>query len=123
MKVIDAVCMSIAIPLIFACGKFEGRTYVDGGTQEEYPMTPFLDKKPTEVTCIKLKMDRVYQKEINNPRQYVESLIRSSLSNRVNYGENTKFIDINVGDTNIFDFNMSYEDKIKLYNIGYSTIR
>lgn len=123
MKVIDAVCMSIAIPLIFACGKYDGRTYVDGGTQEAYPMTPFLDKKPTEVTCIKLKMDRVYQTEINNPRQYVESLIRSSLSNRVTYGENTEFIEINVGDTNIFDFNMSYEDKIKLYNIGYSTIK
>lgn len=25
MKVIDAVCMSMAIPLIFACGKYEGR--------------------------------------------------------------------------------------------------
>ena len=59
MKVIDAVCMSMAIPLIFACGKYEGKTYIDGGTQEQYPMTPFLGKKPHEVTCIKLKMDRV----------------------------------------------------------------
>jgi NTE family protein len=123
MKVIDAVCMSMAIPLIFACGKFEGKTYVDGGTQEQYPMVPFLDKKPHEVTCIKLKTDRVYQEEINNPRQFVESLIRSTLTNRVEYGENINPIDINVGDTNIFDFNMSYEDKIKLYNIGYSTIK
>ncbi|AMA76496.1 putative patatin [Ostreococcus tauri virus OtV5] len=123
MKVIDAVCMSMAIPLIFACGKFEGKTYVDGGTQEQYPMVPFLDKKPHEVTCIKLKTDRVYQEEINNPRQFVESLIRSTLTNRVEYGENINHIDINVGDTNIFDFNMSYEDKIKLYNIGYSTIK
>jgi NTE family protein len=123
MKVIDAVCMSMAIPLIFACGKFEGKTYVDGGTQEQYPMVPFLDKKPHEVTCIKLKTDRVYQEEINNPRQFVESLIRSTLTNRVEYGENINHVDIHVGDTNIFDFNMSYEDKIKLYNIGYSTIK
>jgi predicted acylesterase/phospholipase RssA len=123
MKVIDAVCMSMAIPLIFACGKYDGKTYVDGGTQEQYPMIPFLDKKPHEVTCIKLKMDRVYQEQINNPRQYVEALIRSSLTNRVEYSEYTKIIEINVGDTNIFDFSMSYEDKIKLYNIGYSTIK
>jgi predicted acylesterase/phospholipase RssA len=123
MKVIDAVCMSMAIPLIFACGKYDGKTYVDGGTQEQYPMIPFLDKKPHEVTCVKLKMDRVYQEHINNPRQYVEALIRSSLTNRVEYSKYTKMIEINVGDTNIFDFNMSYEDKIKLYNIGYSTIK
>ena len=123
MKVIDAVCMSIAIPLIFSCGKFEGKTYVDGGTQEQYPMVPFLNKKPHEVTCIKLKMDRVYQEEINNPRQYVEALVRSSLSNRVEYNKYTKLIEVNVGDTNIFDFNMSYEEKVKLYNIGYISIK
>jgi predicted acylesterase/phospholipase RssA len=123
MKVIDAVCMSMAIPLIFACGKYDGKTYVDGGTQEQYPMIPFLDKKPHEITCVKLKMDRVYQEQINNPRQYVEALIRSSLTNRVEYSEYTKIIEINVGDTNIFDFSMSYEDKIRLYNIGYSTIK
>ena len=123
MKVIDAVCMSMAIPLIFACGRYVGKTYIDGGTQEQYPMTPFLGKKPHEVTCIKLKMDRVYQEEINNPRQFVESLIRSTLTNRVEYSEYTKMIEINVADTNIFDFNMPYEDKVKLYNIGYSTIK
>jgi NTE family protein len=123
MKVIDAVCMSMAIPLIFAYCEYDGKTYVDGGTQEQYPMVPFLDKKPHEITCIKLKTDRVYQEEINNPIQYVEALIRSSLTNRVEYSEYTKMIEINVADTNVFDFNMSYEDKIKLYNIGYSTIK
>jgi len=123
MKVIDAVCMSMAIPLIFSCGKYDGKTYVDGGTQEQYPMVPFLDKKPHEITCVKLKMDKVYQEQINNPRQYVEALIRSSLTNRVEYSEYTELVEINVGDTNIFDFNMCYEDKVKLYNIGYSTIK
>ena len=122
MKVIDAVCMSIAIPIIFACGKYEGKTYVDGGTQEQYPMIPFLDKKPHEVVCIKLKMNRIYQEEINNPRQFVESLIRSTLDNRSSYNGNMKLIEIDIEDSNIFDFNMSYEEKIRLYNIGYSTV-
>ena len=123
MKVIDAVCMSMAIPLIFACGKFEGKTYVDGATQEQIPMIPFLGKKPHEITCIKLKMDQVYQEEITNPLQFVESLIRSTVSNRVEYSKYTKIIELHVGDTNIFDFKLSYEDKIRLYNIGYSTIK
>jgi predicted acylesterase/phospholipase RssA len=122
MKVIDAVCMSIAIPLIFSCGKYDGKTYVDGGTQEQYPMTPFLAKKPYQVTCIKLKMDRVYQENINNPKQFVESLIRSTLENRVQYETKINVIDVDVGATNIFDFNIEYEDKLKLYNIGFLTI-
>ena len=122
MKVIDAVCMSIAIPLIFSCGKYDGKTYVDGGTQEQYPMTPFLSKKPYQVTCIKLKMDRVYQENINNPKQFVESLIRSTLENRVQYETKINVIDVDVGATNIFDFSIEYEDKLKLYNIGFLTI-
>ena len=121
MKVIDAVCMSIAVPLIFACGKYNNKTYVDGGTQEHYPVTPFIDKKPHEVTCIKIRMNSIYQESIDTPRQYVESLIRSSLMNRIQYDIPVEVIDINVEDTNVFNFNMTYEEKVRLYNIGYST--
>ncbi len=120
MKVIDAVCMSMAVPLIFACSKHEGKTYVDGGTQEQYPITPFLDKKPHEVTCIKIRMDLIYQENIDTPKQYVESLIRSSLANRIQYDIPVDIIDINVKDTNVFNFNMTYEEKVRLYNIGFS---
>jgi len=123
MKVIDAVCMSMAIPFIFTCGEFEGRTYVDGATQEQIPMAPFLDKKPHEITCIKLKTKQIYQEDIDNPLQFVKSLVRSTVSNRIEYSKYTKIIEIHVGDTDIFDFKMSYEDKIRLYNIGYSTIK
>ena len=119
MKVIDAVCMSMAVPLIFSCGKYEGKTYVDGGTQEVYPITPFLGKKPHEITCVKLKMDKVYIDEINTPRQFVECLVRSTIVNRHEYSKDVHIIEIDIGVTNIFDFSMSYEDKIRLYNLGY----
>lgn len=119
MKVIDAVCMSMAVPLIFACGKYDDKTYVDGGTQEQYPINPFLDKKPHEVSCMKIKMDRIYQESIETPKQYVECLVRSSLKNRIEYNIPVEVIDINVRDTNVFNFNMSYEEKVKLYNIGF----
>jgi predicted acylesterase/phospholipase RssA len=119
MKVIDAVCMSMAVPLIFACGKYEDKTYVDGGTQEVYPITPFLDKKPYEITCVKLKMDKMYQEEINTPRQFVECLVRSTIVNRREHNKDVNVIEIDIGETNVFDFSMSYEDKIRLYNIGY----
>jgi predicted acylesterase/phospholipase RssA len=119
MNIIDAVCMSMAIPFIFACGKYNGETYVDGGMKEEYPLTPFFDKKPYEVTCIKIKMNRIYQEDIQTPKQFVECLVRSALSNRVTYDLPIEMHEINVEDTDVFDFSMSYEEKVQLFNRGY----
>jgi predicted acylesterase/phospholipase RssA len=122
MKVIDAVLMSIAIPMIFSAGRYKGRTYVDGGTAEKYPVTPFLGKKPHEITTLVLKMERVYQDNINNPRQFIEALVRSTLEHRAT-SERCKIIEINVGETDVFNFQMEYEEKVRLYNIGYDVIK
>jgi predicted acylesterase/phospholipase RssA len=120
MKVIDAVCMSMAVPFIFACGNYEGKTYVDGGTKEEYPLTPFLDKKPHEITCIRIKMNKIYKETIDNPKQFVDTLVRSALSNRETFDLPIQIVEVNVGDTDVFDFSMEYEEKIRLYNMGYT---
>jgi len=88
--------------------------------KEEYPLTPFFDKKPHEVTCIKIKMNRMYQEDIQTPKQFVETLVRSALSNRVTYNTPIETIEINVEDTDVFDFNMSYEEKVQLFNRGYT---
>ena len=122
MKVIDAVCMSMAVPFIFSCGTYMDKTYIDGGMKEEYPLTPFLDKKPHEVTCLKIRTNQIYQEDINTPKHFVETLVRSALANRERYNTPIEELEINIGDTNIFDFNMSYEEKIKLFNIGFTFI-
>lgn len=122
MKVIDAVCMSMAVPFIFSCGTYMDKTYIDGGMKEEYPLTPFLDKKPHEVTCLKIKTNQIYQEDINTPKHFVETLVRSALANRERYNTPIEELEINIGDTNIFDFNMSYEEKIKLFNVGFKFI-
>jgi NTE family protein len=121
MKVIDAVCMSMAVPFIFACGKYEDRMYVDGGTKEEFPLTPFLDKKPHEVMCVRIKMNKIYRETIDNPKQFVDVIIRSALSNRETFDYPMDIVEVNVGDTDVFNFSMDYEEKIRLFNMGYST--
>lgn len=119
MKVIDAVCMSMAVPVIFSCGKYKGNTYVDGGTIEQYPLTPFLDKKSHEITCLKIKSDVIFKENINNPKDFIETLVLSTLCLRSSYDKPINIIEINVKDTNVFDFNMTYEEKIRLFNMGY----
>jgi len=95
--------------------------FVDGATKEEYPLTPFMDKKPHEITCIQVKIAKVFHESIDTPKKFVDILVRSALSNRVTYDIPIELVNINVGQTDVFNFNMSYEEKVKLYNLGYST--
>ena len=119
MKVIDAVCMSIAIPLVFECGKYDGKTYVDGGVAEEIPLLPFLDKKPHEITCVKIQSVPRYKEDLENPKQFLESIIHSTLRNRGKYDVKVKTHTISIENINIFDFGMQYEDKLRLYMTGH----
>jgi len=113
MYVVDAVCMSMSIPFIFSAYQYNNFTYVDGGTVEMVPYFPFLHRKPYEVMCVRLKDYDHFQEKIENPMQFLEALIKATLNNRIN---DTKGIELDIGsDINIFDFNMSYEDKLKLF--------
>ena len=121
MKVIDAVCMSIAIPFIFSPRKYMNNTYVDGGTIESMPMAPFLDKPPHSVYCIQIKSNKKYIKDIDDPKTFAQTLIMANLNNRYKYAlthHTLKVID--VCDMDVFEFNMSYDDKIRMYMMGTS---
>ena len=65
------------------------------------------------------KNDIFVGKRLDNPKDFLEALIRSTLKNRVTYKENFNIVSVDVADASIFDFNMCYEDKIKLINMGY----
>jgi len=122
MKIIDALCMSIAVPFIFSSYNYEGLVYVDGGTLETLPTAPFLDKKPEKVLCIRMKMEPEFIEDIKSPKQFAEALIASTLNNRQeNVLKNSKIVEIDIGQVDIFNFNMSYEEKMKLYLKGMET--
>jgi NTE family protein len=122
MKVIDAVCMSMAIPLIFSAYEHDGYTFVDGGTQESLPATVFLDKKPHEVFCVRMKSTTVFREKIRNHADFFEALINSSLANRPAPGaDRMRIVDLDVTGVNIFDFHMDDKEKMKLFNIGIET--
>ncbi|BCV07130.1 MAG: hypothetical protein Ct9H90mV1_0970 [Prasinovirus sp.] len=119
MKVIDALCMSIAIPFIFSSYRYDGMVYVDGGTLETLPTTPFLDKRPDKILCIRMKMETEFIEDIKSPKQFAEALISSTLNNRQKCElKNSKVVDIDIGQVDVFNFNMSYEEKMKLYLKG-----
>lgn len=118
---IDAVCMSMSIPVIFESLEYNGYNYVDGCFYEDYPLQPFLDKKEHEILCIKIKTNRNFKSQINNLIDFFESVILGVVSNRNVYTKKINFIEAKLDNVNIFDFGMSYEEKVKLYMLGYNT--
>jgi hypothetical protein len=95
--------------------------YVDGGTLETLPTAPFLSKKPHNILCVRMKMETQFIEEIKNPKQFAEALVSSTLNNRKNNDiEKSTIIDIDIGQVDVFNFNMSYEEKFQMYTKSIS---
>ena len=57
MYVIDAVCASMSIPIIFMPYEYNGKKYIDGSTTEDLPVLPFLHKNFSDLLCVKIYQD------------------------------------------------------------------
>jgi predicted acylesterase/phospholipase RssA len=119
MSVIDALCMSIAVPLLFATVEREGHRYIDGGTMEETPASVFVGKDN-----VKLIKSAWSDDEINtsNLKSYIASILFTTMHLRHKYKFPT--IDVDLAKFQIFDFDISMETKLKLFSFGYhSTLK
>lgn len=115
MPVIDAVCMSFSIPILFSAIAHDGHLYCDGGTKECVPIEPFLGKRPDHVTAVMIKNDDFYQESVDNHVQFAEALIRSALNNRANHCTPLMHLHkIDCAGANVFDFKMSHDEKLSL---------
>lgn len=111
MKVIDAVCMSMAVPILIEATRHEGNLYIDGGMVETVPMLPFVDRKKEETLAIQMIVGGGPDEKVTTIFQYVSRLVRAIIK-RIEYADTHK---IYLGKLNIFNFNMSYDDKLKMF--------
>ena len=119
MKVIDAVCMSIAIPLIVPPAVYNDMFYMDGCTRELIPVTPFIDKKPDRIFCIKLKAKEIYIEKITNLKQFIHAITTTALKlPDTNIFKLGIVKEIDTEDLDIYKFSMSHEDKLRLFLLG-----
>lgn len=113
MKVIDAVYKSCSIPFVFGCLDM----YVDGGLCEKLPLVPFLQYKNEDVyiieTCATIEPD------IHDFISYASCITRNIILNRIDYSQYTQRIRIPLTVSQVAEFNMSHEDKLKLYIKGF----
>lgn len=110
MYIIDALCMSIAVPFLFESTVYRDHLYVDGGLIESVPMVPFLGHKKEEVLALQLIVEDTAC-DIKTLKQFATRLVRSSLR-CIEYTNINKVIVKNI---DIFDFAMSFENRLKLF--------
>ena len=106
--------MSISIPMVFSSFQLEGFHYIDGGTLEEIPGLVFCNKNQDDVLVIKIYNSYRHYGKITSVGTFIELLLNQISNNRLEY----KFkhtININLENINIYNFKMSYEEKIKLF--------
>ena len=114
MSVLDALYASIAVPFLFEALVYQDWRYIDGAFMEATPCAPFLNKQ--DVLAIHL----VYKNlnDFNDLRGYVSMILSAVLKNRFQY-TGIKHMNIDIGDSPVFNFNLSNDDKIRMYTLGY----
>lgn len=121
MSVVDAVCMSMSVPLLFESCKYKTCTYIDGAMGEHVPMLAFLHKDHKDVLIIRSERHKKHAPEIKTIKEFIMCLVSVVVESAVSYRSFSREVLIDIEGVDIFNFSMSYEDKMKLYLIGYQT--
>lgn len=120
MYVIDAVCMSISIPVVFSPYTWDNKMYVDGGTIEKVPLGPFLHKDPSEVIIVYVNSVRNYKTEIKGVKDFIMACFDTYVTSMEFPCEFLKYEKYGV-DSDIYDFHnfgLGHDDKMKLFILG-----
>jgi len=115
MSVLDAVCMSVAVPFLFSASKFNEWHYVDGGTAEALPCAPFIGYPPEDILAINLEFSS-QKKDIKDLKAYGLGVMYAILHMRSTY--EVPILNLNLGDMDMFDFGMGSESKIRMFMSG-----
>lgn len=120
MPIHEALCMSIAVPFLIQSFKYKEWHYIDGGTLEETPCGAVIGVPPHEVHVI--RMSGEYTARINSFKAYGYQLFCAACTLRHKYRQfPTTCID--TSDTDVFDFTLSTDAKVKLFVKGYTSCK
>lgn len=120
MSVVDALCMTIAVPLLFASVEHQGRRYIDGGTMEDTPCGIFVGS--TDIKVMRCVWSESLEYDTRNLKSYLTSILFTMMRMRPRYSY--PFIDVDMSRFELFDFGVSTEAKLKMFSFGYhSTLK
>ena len=85
---------------------------------EATPCAPFLNKQ--DVLAVQLVHKSI--REFSDFKSYVHLILSAIMRNRFKY-TNIEHLIVDIGDTSVYNFNMTTEEKMKMYTLGYELTR
>jgi NTE family protein len=118
MKIIDAIRISVSVPILFTPILYNNYYYVDGVLLEHYPILPFKNSKKN----ISILLDFDKNNNIQSFDSYLKKLIYS-ISNHLSHLKIEKYLNNDIiyilnNNTNTLDFKLNNQNKYKLFQIG-----
>jgi NTE family protein len=119
MHVVEAICASMSIPIMFSAYEYKGKRYTDGATNELMPLLPFLGKNSEDIIALEVASSPVSQPpDLTTLVDYLKCVCLTGMKNRHSY--NIPTIQFNAPHINTFDLRGPIEDRLRLFMIGFS---
>lgn len=118
MSVVDAICMSIAVPFLIETVEYGPWRYIDGGALEETPCLPFIGQDHVHVLCVD---DFASDFHIPDFKTYIQTILWSVMKLRHTYPQFPRTA-LTLDSNAIFDFGASESSKMKLFLDGYNKV-
>lgn len=125
LNILTLIKMTSAIPLLFSPVKYNGNLYVDGGIIDNFPICLF-ENQLENVIGINL-VSEYNTKEIKNIVDYflliMGIFINCGIKNYTGHKYKNIVYNLNMPETNPFNFTMSQKNKKKLFLNGYEFMK
>lgn len=122
LKVIDAIRMSIGVPILFTAVKYKGLTFVDGGVLENYPDL-FDSEDPSVLGFCLVSEKKTEETKIRNVLEYTQTIVQIFFDQiQTNESKNVIYIRFPYHYRS-FDFSMSETVKREYIELGYKTTK
>lgn len=124
LKVYDAIRMSISIPIFYTAPKYKNKIYTDGGILNNYPINLF-DPNDPYVIGFNIKQKQLEHYDVETFESFILNSIYCVIQELDNYKTSnhklqTVYLDSGIS---IIDFDISLENKKKLYRIGLESTK
>lgn len=116
MSVIKVIKASTAVPLVFNSTIINEKIYIDGAVQEDIPGLPFIDKKPSDIYAMTIKINNKFKK-VTDLKSYISKIYKLLMTNRIYY--DIPSVPLNTMGKDTLDFNMDDKSKMELFVSGY----
>jgi predicted acylesterase/phospholipase RssA len=118
MKLVDALCASVAVPLLVSTVVLDGWTYIDGGVEEEDPCACYLGRPSEDVLKVRVTLLPGVT-PVRDYKSYLMNMLSSLMKMRYRYPE-FRAVEIGCDGVDLHDFCMSSETKLKLFLAGHA---